>query len=86
MACTWGDRGTRHPAQKWVEWVKVVAGHEGVVTFDMGPNWNPQAGPIGSLAQPQVDQVKAIKAAVERMPGRATTRPARGTTPRSGHP
>ncbi|NLH17556.1 MAG: hypothetical protein GX455_13355 [Phycisphaerae bacterium] len=39
-------------------------GQGGVVTLDMGPNWDPKAGPIGSLAEAQVAQVKAIRAAL----------------------
>ena len=61
LGSNWSQRDTRHPAGKWVEWVKKVVDHEGVVTLDMGPNWNPVAGPIGSLAQAQLDQVKAIR-------------------------
>jgi hypothetical protein len=30
----------------------------------MGPNWDPAAGPIGTLSEPQVLQVKAVSEAV----------------------
>ena len=60
----WSRRDTRFPTEKWARWVRAVVAHEGVVTLDMGPNWNPQDGPIGALAESQVNQVKAIKAAV----------------------
>jgi len=66
LGSNWSDRGTRFPAEKWAAWVKAVVAHEGVVTLDMGPNWNPQAGPIGSLAAEQLSQVQAIKAALDR--------------------
>lgn len=36
---------------------------KGVVTLDLGPNWNPQAGPVGGLAEAQLNQVKAVKGA-----------------------
>jgi hypothetical protein len=61
---TWGRRDTRYPAERWAQWVKDVVAKEGVVTLDMGPNYDPQAGPIGSFAAAQVAQVAAIKAAV----------------------
>lgn len=61
---TWGSRTTRFTSEQWAKWASAVAAHDGVITFDMGPNYDPQAGPIGSLAQAQVDQVKAVKAAV----------------------
>ncbi|MCX7048590.1 MAG: alpha-L-fucosidase [Candidatus Sumerlaeota bacterium] len=62
----WGRRDTRHPTEKWVKWVREVVAHEGVVTLDMGPNWDPKAGPIGALAEAQVNQVKAIRDAIIR--------------------
>jgi len=66
LGSNWSHRDTRYPAEKWAAWVKAVVAHEGVVTLDMGPNWNPQAGPIGSLAQEHLSQVQAIKAALDR--------------------
>jgi len=44
--------------------VREAVGRGGVVTLDMGPNWDLSAGPIGSLAETQVLQVKAIAKAV----------------------
>ncbi len=41
----------------------------GAVTLDMGPNWDPKAGPIGSFAEAQVRQVRAIKSAVRENAG-----------------
>jgi alpha-L-fucosidase len=64
---SWGQRKPRYPTERWVEWLKAVTAHEGVVTLDMGPNYDPQAGPIGSLAEEEVDQVKAIKVALARL-------------------
>lgn len=65
----WGGRDTRYPADRWARWVAAANAKGGVVTLDMGPNWDPQAGPIGSLASAQVEQVKAIRAAVRGTPG-----------------
>jgi len=65
MGSNWSRRDTRFPAEKWAAWVKAVVTHEGVVTLDMGPNWDPARGPIGSLAEDQVKQVKAIRAGLE---------------------
>ena len=36
------------------------------MTLDMGPNYDPNAGPVGSLAEAQMAQVKAIRAALEK--------------------
>jgi hypothetical protein len=44
--------------------VKRVTEVGGAVTLDMGPNWDPSAGPIGSLSEAQREQMKAVKAAV----------------------
>jgi hypothetical protein len=64
LGSSWSQRDTRYPAEKWAAWVKNVVDHEGAVTLDMGPNWNPQAGPIGSLAAAQMKQFKVIQAAI----------------------
>ena len=66
LGSSWAQRDTRWPTEQWVAWVRKVVAREGVVTLDMGPNWNPQAGAIGSLAAAQVNQVKAIKVALEQ--------------------
>jgi len=65
LGANWGQRDTRHPAERWAKWVADVITHGGVVTLDMGPNWDPKAAPIGALAPAQVEQVKQVKAAVE---------------------
>ncbi len=65
LGSSWSQRNVRYPNEKWIAWVKDVVKHEGVVTLDMGPNWNPQAGPIGALDEAQVEQVKAIRTALE---------------------
>ena len=44
---SWSHRDTRFSTEKWASWVRAVVAHEGVVTLDMGPNWNPQEGPMG---------------------------------------
>ena len=66
VGSTWGRRDTRHSNEQWANWLRLVTAKEGVVTLDMGPNWNPQAGPIGSFAEAQIQQVKAIKAALNQ--------------------
>ena len=60
----WGQRDTRHSAEAWSRWVSAVVAKNGVVTLDMGPNYDPAQGPIGTLAEAQVSQVKAISAAL----------------------
>ena len=67
----WSARDTRYPAEKWAKWVITVASNGGVVTLDMGPNWDPQSGPIGSLAEVQMEQVQAVRAALEASPGQS---------------
>ena len=58
----WGQRDTRYPTARWRDWFLKVVAKGGVVTFDLGPNWDPKAGPIGSLAEEQVEQVRALSA------------------------
>jgi hypothetical protein len=68
MGSQWSARDTRHPAKRWANWVGSAVSKGGVVTLDMGPNWDPRAGPIGSLATAQVEQVRAIQAEVFQVP------------------
>jgi len=42
------------------EWFRKVVAGDGVVTLDLGPNWHAKAGPIGALAEAQVEQVRAL--------------------------
>ena len=60
----WGRRNTRLTDEQWVEWARKVTVQQGVLTLDMGPNYDITQGPVGSLAEAQVKQVKAIRAAL----------------------
>lgn len=62
LGSTWGGRNVREPTDRWRDWVQKVTARGGAVTLDMGPNWDPQAGPIGSIAPAQAAQFKAIAA------------------------
>ncbi len=62
LGSNWSKRDVRHPAEKWAGWVKAVVAHGGAVTLDAGPNWDPKAGPIGSLAEGQMKELLAIRA------------------------
>jgi hypothetical protein len=66
LGTRWAGRDTRFPAERWADWTAQVTAKGGVVTFDMGPNYDPSTGPIGSLADEQMAQVKTIKAALEK--------------------
>ncbi len=68
LGSQWGVRDTRHPSDRWVEWVRAVTANEGVVTLDLGSNQDPQAGPIGLLAEAQLEQLQAVRDAVIEAP------------------
>lgn len=61
---SWAQRNTRFTDAQWAAWVRSVADNGGVVTLDMGPNYDPKAGPIGAIAEVQVKQGVAISAAI----------------------
>jgi alpha-L-fucosidase 2 len=54
----WFDGGYAH-----IQFNEAIAAQQGVLTLDMGPNYDAAAGPVGQLAEAQVKQVKAIQAA-----------------------
>jgi hypothetical protein len=60
LGSTWGKRNVRQPTERWRDWFQKVAAQGGVVTLDMGPNWDPKAGPIGAFDQAQAEQFRAI--------------------------
>ena len=60
LGSRWGERDTRYPTGRWREWFRKVVARGGAVTLDLGPNWDPNAGPIGSLAETQLAQVRAL--------------------------
>lgn len=62
----WGARDTRFSDDQWSRWAHDVTAKEGVITFDMGPNYDPAEGPVGSLAECQMKQIKAIKSVLEK--------------------
>jgi alpha-L-fucosidase len=64
LGSQWGQRNTRYTDQQWADWVRAVTAKGGVVTLDLGPNYDPKAGPIGALDSAQLKQVKAVKAGV----------------------
>lgn len=66
LGSTWGRRDTRQPSERWARWVSAVAEKGGAVTLDLGPNWDPAAGPIGAFDDAQVAQVKAIHQSLSR--------------------
>lgn len=62
LGSRWGARDMRFSSEQWAEWMNSVMAKGGVVTLDMGPNYDCQAGFIGSFAKEQVDQMQAIRA------------------------
>jgi len=68
LGTSWNKRDTRYSTARWIAWVNAVTDKGGVVTLDMGPNWDPQAGSIGTLGAKQAHQFKAISAALGRSP------------------
>jgi hypothetical protein len=68
LGSNWSKRDTRFSTRQWASWVKSVTAHEGVVTLDAGPNWDPNQGPIGSLARVQLEQLRGIRKALEAAP------------------
>jgi len=64
LGSAWGRRDTRYPTERWVQWVRAVLEKGGAVTLDLGPNWNPESGPIGTFSEAQFAQVRAIRKAI----------------------
>ncbi len=73
----WGQRDVRFSNKQWAEWARSVAAREGVVTLDVGPNWDATKGPIGSIAPEQLAQLQAVGAALSGTAREAAATPRR---------
>ena len=57
---SWGRRECRFSDDEIVPWVQSVVANGGAVTFDVGPNYDPAAGPVGAISPEQAAQLKLI--------------------------
>jgi alpha-L-fucosidase len=75
LGSQWGKRDTRFSDNRWAQWVSDVVAREGVVTLDVGPNWDPARGPIGAISAAQMAQLQAVARRVRvQEPSAATER------------
>lgn len=61
----WARREVRYSAQEWTDWAVNVVRKDGVLTLDVGPNWDPDAGPIGAISAPQLSLLQDVGRAIE---------------------
>jgi alpha-L-fucosidase len=66
LGSNWGRRDIRYTDQQWTQWLRAVIDRGGVVTLDMGPNYNPKAGRCGALNPEQLRQVQAIHTVLDK--------------------
>lgn len=66
LGSNWGARDCRIPFEQIEPWLTAFTDSGGVVTFDVGANYNLQEGPIGSLSSSQLEQLKQITHSVRR--------------------
>jgi len=64
LGSRWSARDTRYPDERWAKWISSAVHKEGVVTLDVGPNWDPAKGPIGAISDEQMAQLETVKRAV----------------------
>lgn len=63
---SWGARDTRFGDDAWIKWVLAVTAKGGAVTLDMGPNYDQNSGPVGSVSDAQIKQLSRIVTEVNR--------------------
>ncbi len=61
----WGVRNCRFNDDYIIPWVQSIVANGGAVTFDVGPNFNPAEGPIGTMSEDQKAQLKRIVSAIK---------------------
>ena len=57
---TWGKRDTRYTGEEWAKWVGSVTAKGGVVTLDLGPNYDASLAPVGTFSEGQLKQLRTI--------------------------
>lgn len=66
MGNTWGQSNTRFQDSEWIKWLKKITSKGIAVTIDMGVNYNPEKGKVGSLFSIQQEQFKHLSKAIEQ--------------------
>ncbi|MDO4557443.1 MAG: alpha-L-fucosidase [Planctomycetia bacterium] len=61
----WGRTECRYTSEQWIGWITKIRAQSGAVTLDAHSNMDPALGPIGTLRQEQLEQLKAISAGVK---------------------
>jgi len=56
----WGWRDARYTGEQWAGWIAGVTAKGGVVTLDLGPNYDASAAPVGTFDDAQLKQLRAI--------------------------
>lgn len=56
----WGSRENRFTEEQWSDWITSVHDAGGAVTLDVGPIWNKNDGPIGTIGPEQMNRLKGI--------------------------
>jgi hypothetical protein len=64
MGDSWGQHNLRYDDKTWIDWIKDFTSHGGVVSIDMGVNFDAQKGALGSFDDKQIEQMRHITDAV----------------------
>lgn len=60
MGDTWGRHNLRFEDNDWITWIKGFTSKGGVVSIDMGVNYDPEKGPVGLIEKSQIEQMRHI--------------------------
>lgn len=61
----WGTRDCRFNIEDLKRWVVDATGKGTAVTLDMGPNYDPEVAPVGSISKEQADQFRQLSVALK---------------------
>lgn len=84
LGSNWGQRDTRYSDAQWAAWARATAANGGVITLDMGPNYNRAQGPVGSLAEAQLRQMRVVSDAFLSVQGQQAHRASNSHIERAG--
>ena len=65
LGATWAQRLPRDTAANWINWMTKVFSKGGAITIDAGPNYDPNAAPVGSISEEMMVYFRQFKTAFQ---------------------
>jgi hypothetical protein len=65
LGSNWLGRAPRNTSQEWINWLTQVFAKGGAVDIDAGPNYDPNAAPVGSISEEMLVYFRQFKSSFQ---------------------